>query len=39
MANELLKEEVHQSDIVLAFHHPDDRSPFDRFCCCLNILT
>ncbi|MCC3467981.1 MAG: XisI protein [Microcoleus sp. PH2017_06_SFM_O_A] len=25
MANELLKEEVHQSDIVLAFHHPDDR--------------
>ncbi|WP_293242039.1 MULTISPECIES: hypothetical protein [unclassified Microcoleus] len=31
----MLKEEVPQSDIVLAFHHPDDRSPFDRFCCCL----
>lgn len=25
IANELLKEGVHQSDIVLAFHHPDDR--------------
>jgi XisI protein len=25
IANELLKEGVPQSDIVLAFHHPDDR--------------
>jgi len=25
VANELLKEGVPQSDIVLAFHHPDDR--------------